>query len=192
MRRNSTRIVCVCLKIAALLTFASCNDQNDLKPTAVPREVEVGFYAGGVQTRTEMLQNGLSAAWKEGDQLAVWAADANGSYVLSNQIFGTYGIDGQRGFFTSVLGSAMPQGTYTYYCCYPTPTSVSGTSVTFNLPSVQDGKVSGGSDIMVATPVVHGALTAVPEPEDHSGMSMQMNRMMHQFRFFIPQDDQLM
>ena len=45
---------------------------------------------------------------------------------------------------------------------------------------------------MVATPVVHGALTAVPEPEDHSGMRMKMNRMMHQFRFFIPQDDQLM
>ena len=192
MRRNCTKIVCVCLKIAALMTLSSCADELQTESSRPPQGVEVGFYAGGAQTRTEMLQNGLSAAWEEGDQLAVWAADANGSYVLSNQIFGTYGIDGQRGFFTSVLGSAMPQGTYTYYCCYPAPTSVSGTSVTFNLPSVQDGKASGGSDIMVATPVVHGALTAVPEPEDHSGMSMQMNRMMHQFRFFIPQDDQLM
>ena len=192
MRRNCTKIVCVCLKIAALMTLSSCADELQTESSRPPQGVEVGFYAGGAQTRTEMLPNGLSAAWEEGDQLAVWAADANGSYVLSNQIFKTYGIDGQRGFFTSVLGSDMPQGTYTYYCCYPAPTSVSGTSVTFNLPSVQDGKASGGSDIMVATPVVHGALTAIPEPEDHSGMRMQMNRMMHQFRFFIPQDDELM
>ena len=192
MRRNSTRIVCVCLKIAALLTFASCNDQNDLKPTVVPREVEVGFYAGGVQTRTEMLQNGLSAAWVAGDRIAVWALGSSGAYALSNQVFETYGLDRSRGFFTSTLASEMPEDTYNYYCCYPVPETVNGTQVTFNIPSLQDGKASGGADIMAATPVQHGALTEIPNPEDHSGMSMKMNRMMHQFRFYVPQEDQIL
>lgn len=151
---------------------------------------EVGFYAGGsTQTRTEMLPNGLSAVWSAGDELAVWARNSAGDFALSNQIFKTYGLDDRRGFFTSELDSAMPEGDYTYYCTYPVPTYVNGTTATFNLPAVQDGKVTGGADIMIATPVQYGALTPVPDPEDHSGMSMQMNRMMHQFRFWVPMDD---
>ena len=150
----------------------------------------VGFHAGGgSQTRTQMLPNGLSADWVAGDELAVWARNSSGSYFLSNQIFKTYGLDGQRGFFTSTLDSAMPEDDYTYYCCYPVPVSVNGTKVTFDVPAVQDGKASGGADIMIATPVQHAALTPVPDPEDHSGMSMTMNRMMHQFRFYIPADN---
>lgn len=192
MRRNCTKIVCVCLKVAALLTFSSCADELQTESSRLPQKVEVGFYAGGAQTRTEMLPNGLSAVWEDGDRLALWAAGSNGAYILSNQIFNTYGTDGQRGFFTSFLDSEMPQDTYEYYCCYPVPASVNGTSVTFNLPSVQDGKATGGADIMIATPVEHGPLTAVPEPEDHSGMRMEMNRMMHQFRFFVPEEDQLL
>ena len=148
--------------------------------------VEVGIYAGGVQTRTEMLQNGLSAAWTYGDKLAVWAKNNKGGYILSNQKFEAYGLDGKCGYFTSVLSSPMPEGVYTYYCSYPAPASVNGTKLTFHLPSEQDGKASGGADIMVATPVTHSALTALPEVEDHSSMSLEMNRMMHQFRFWIP------
>lgn len=150
----------------------------------------VGFHVGdGSQTRTQMMPNGLSAEWETGDELALWARNSSGSYTLSNQIFKTYGLDGQRGFFTSELASAMPEDTYTYMCCYPVPESFTGTKATFVIPAQQDGKVSGGADIMIADPVPHGALTSVPEPEDHSGMSMKMNRMLHQFRFLIPTTD---
>ena len=150
---------------------------------------EVGFYAGGSQTRTEMLSDGLSAIWEPNDQIALWATNSAGTYVLNNQVFQTYGIDDERGFFTSVLDSPMADGTYTYYCCYPAPASVSGTTATFNLPAEQDGKVRGGADIMIGDPTQHGPLLSVPDPEDHTGMSMKMNRMMHQFRFFIPEDN---
>ena len=139
-----------------------------------------------------MLPNGLSAEWHPGDDIAVWAMNSSGTYTLSNQIFKTYGINSSRGFFTSELSSAMPEDTYTYYCCYPAPLSVSGTTATFNVPAVQDGKVTGGADVMVATPAQHAALTAIPDPEDHSGLSMKMNRMMHQFRFYVPEEDQLL
>lgn len=158
----------------------------------VEQEMTVGIYAGGTQTKTTMLSNGLSAAWESGDQIAVWALASSGSYTLSNQTFWTYGIDSSRGFFTSKLASAMPDDTYTYYACYPAPVSVNGTQATFVVPAEQDGTAGDGADIMVSTPTQHGPLTAIPEVEDHSGMSMSMNRMMHQFRFYVPEEDRLL
>lgn len=169
-----------------LLLSASCQTEMPEHHFDAHR---VGFYAGGVNTRTEMLPNGLSAAWEAGDEIAVWAKNSAGTYILNNQAFKTYGLDYERGFFSSELASAMPQDSYTYYCCYPRPLSVSGTDAVFNIPARQDGKVRDGADIMIATPATYGALAPVPDPEDHSGLSMTMNRMMHQFRFYIPASD---
>lgn len=147
----------------------------------------VGIYAGGTQTRTQIQPDGLSACWEAGDELAVWARNSSGSLVLDNQKFKTYGIDGSSGYFTSALSSAMPEDTYSYMCCYPSPVSMNGTRATFILSSQQDGKASGGADIMISDPVSHGPLRPVPElDDDHSNPSFSMNRMMHQFRFWIP------
>lgn len=172
--------------LTMVLATSACT--ADFKETGTGPQ-KVGLYAGGVSTRTEMLPNGLSAEWSAGDELAVWAMNSAGEHTLSNQVFHTYGIDSDRGFFTSTLESAMPKDTYTYYCTYPLPVAVDGTFVTFELPAQQDGKVRGGADIMIADPVTYGALTALPDVEDHSGMHLQMNRMMHQFRFYIPSDN---
>lgn len=188
MRQSWIKIIRAYFVPVCALVLSACGAEDFKAPDVGPQEV--GFYVGdGTDTRTEMLPNGLSAVWTAGDELAVWARNSAGDFTLSNQVFKTYGIDGQHGYFTSMLNYVMPDDTYTYYCTYPVPESVSGTKVTFNLPAVQDGKVSGGADIMIATPVQRGALTPVPDPEDHSGMSMKMNRMMHQFRFYVPQDD---
>ena len=171
------------------LLITSCSAGLGEQEDSQAGPVEVGLFAGGVQTRTEMQQNGLSAIWSDGDKLAVWAVGSGGEYILSNQVFEAYGLDEKRGYFTSVLSSPMPEGIYTYYCSYPTPVSVKDNLLEFLLPSVQDGKASGGADIMVATPVSHSALSALTEVEDHSSMSMEMNRMMHQFRFQVPAED---
>ncbi|MBQ8048163.1 MAG: fimbrillin family protein [Bacteroidales bacterium] len=189
MRRIWIDKIRMFLAISALSLTASCQvDFPEFDNMQGLGTQEVGIYAGGARTRTEMLSNGLSAAWEAGDELAVWARTSAGSFALSDQIFKTYGVDSERGYFTSTLSSAMEEGSYTYMCCYPAPVSASGTNVTFNLPAVQDGKASGGADIMIATPVVHGPLAPVPDPEDHSGMSLRMNRMMHQFRFWLPDE----
>ena len=171
------------------MLFSACTFDQVAEPKSPAKEVTVGISTSGAQTKTTMLSNGLSAVWEAGDQLAVWAKGSAGSYVLSNQIFETYGIDDRRGFFTSTLSSEMPQDTYTYYCCYPAPVSVDGSTATFNIPSTQDGKATGGADIMIATPVQHGPLKPLADPEDHSNMCMSMNRMMHQFRFYIPENN---
>lgn len=191
MRQSWIKIIRAYFVLVFALVLSACGAEDFKEPNNGPHEV--GFYVGGgTDTRTEMLPNGLSAVWTDGDELAVWARNSAGDFTLSNQIFKTYGIDGRRGFFTSTLSEAMPDDTYTYYCTYPVPKSVDGTNVTFNIPAVQDGKVSGGADIMIATPVQRGALTPVPDPEDHSGMSMEMNRMLHQFRFYIPENNEIM
>ena len=154
MRRISTKIVCRHFLVAlAAVVLPSCADEFRAEVGNNETSYQVGFYAGGVQTRTEMLENGLSAMWTADDQIALWARNSSGSLTLSNQKFKTYGLDSQKGFFTSDLASAMPDGSYTYYSCYPVPVSVSGNSVSFNLPSVQDGKAGGGADIMIASPV---------------------------------------
>ena len=149
--------------------------------------VTVGLVAGKGHTRTEMHPNGLSASWTPGDEIAVWAKTSSGMYSLSNQKFSTYGLDGNFGFFTSTIDGTMEEGTYTYYAAYPVPDAVNGTKVTFTIPDVQDGRVSGGADIMIATPIQHGPLTSVSDTDDHSRPSLQMNRMLHQFRFYIPE-----
>ena len=140
--------------LAAVGLLSSC--QEDVCVTQ-QSEHTVGFYAGGSQTRTSMLPDGLSSIWTEGDQLSLWALNSSGSYTLSNQIFKAYGLDAGRGFFTSTLAEQMPEDTYSYIACYPAPVSVSGSKVTFNLPSVQDGKASSGADIMISDPVQYGA-----------------------------------
>lgn len=191
MRQSLIKMLRAYFVPVIVLILSACGAEDFQEPDMMPHEV--GFYVGGAaETRTEMIQDGLSAVWSAGDELAVWAKNSSGSYTLSNQVFKTYAVDKRSGFFTSTLSQAMPDGTYTYYCTYPVPSSVNGTNVTFNIPAVQDGYVTGGADIMIATPVQHGELTTVPDPEDHSGMSMTMNRMMHQLRFYIPENNEVM
>lgn len=190
MRRNYAKSVLYSLLVFSSVALSSCT-RGELTEDTVqkPQGVEVGIYAGGQHTRTEMGENGLSAHWSADDELSVWATSSSGSYVLSNQVFYAYGLDEKLGYFTTTLPSEMANWRYTYYSCYPVPESVNGTSVTFDLPSRQDGKVSSGADIMIATPTSFGPLTPMPEVEDHSGLSLEMNRMMHQFRFQVPSTD---
>ena len=133
MRRIRTTSVRASLLLILSCLFSSCTDLFQDEMMDVP--CEVGFYAGGAETRTEMLSDGLSAVWVPGDEIAVWARSSSGAYVLSNQVFKTYGLDGSLGYFTSTLNSAMPSGSYTYFCCYPVPTSISGTTARFTIPS---------------------------------------------------------
>lgn len=185
--KETGKVLCVLL-LSAFMT-SSCQTDGMLWERSQSQPVEVGFYAGDALTRTTILPNGLSAVWQPGDQLALWARNSAGDFVLQNQIFRTFGLGDKRGFFTSTLASDMPESTYTYYVCYPAPTSVNGTQATFGLPTVQDGKASNGADIMVANPGQHGPLTSVSKSGDQGCLSMQMNRMMHQFRFYVPSED---
>jgi len=174
--------------LTALLTI-SCSPA--LKPLGPDGRVEVGLYAGDgspVDVKTTLLSDGLKTSWSESDMLGVWAKTPAGSYALSNQKFVVYGKNDSKAYFTSVLESEMEDVPYTYYAVYPRPTSVSGTSATFALPSFQDGHASS-ADILVATPASYGALSSPSETGVNSNLSLEMNHMVHILNFFVPSEE---
>lgn len=148
----------------------------------------IGFCTGEASTRTMMNPDGLTASWEKGDRIAVWAKNSAGEYTLNNTQFSVYGADGARAFFTATIDASMPEDRYTYYAVYPAPESVSGTKGTFTIPSVQDGRVGGGADIMIAAPVLHGPLDEVKELSDYTKLGMSMEHILHQFRLYLPEN----
>ena len=184
---------CLILALSVLLFTACIREEFDSVQKS--QSVVVGFCAdGSIRTRTEINDDGKSTAWSPSDRIALWAKDeSTQTYTLNNTAFSVYFRDtSTSAFFTTTLGEAMPDASYTYYATYPTPVSVSGTTATFNLPATQDGKMGDGAAIMVATPQSGtGALDIVTNREANdelmdSNLHLGMNHKMHALRMFIP------
>ena len=171
-----------------LCTFSSCQKGAVENVGNVGRHT-IGFCTGEASTRTMMNPDGLTASWEKGDRIAVWAKNSSGEYTLNNTQFSVYGADGARAFFTATIDASMPEDRYTYFAADPVPESVSLTKATFTIPSVQDGKVSGGADIMIANPLLHGPLEEVKELSDYTRLGMSMEHLLHQFRFYLPEGE---
>lgn len=171
-----------------LCAFSSCQKGSVENVGNVGRHT-IGFCTGEASTRTMMNPDGLTASWEKGDRIAVWAKNSAGEYTLNNTLFSVYGADGARAFFTATIDASMPEDRYTYFAAYPVPESVSLTKATFTIPSVQDGKVSGGADIMIANPLLHGPLEEVKELSDYTRLGMSMEHLLHQFRFYLPEGE---
>lgn len=171
-----------------LCTFSSCQKGAVENVGNVGRHT-IGFCTGEASTRTMMNPDGLTASWEKGDRIAVWAKNSSGEYTLNNTQFSVYGADGARAFFTATIDASMPEDRYTYFAAYPVPESVSLTKATFTIPSIQDGKVSGGADIMIANPLLHGPLEEVKELSDYTRLGMSMEHLLHQFRFYLPEGE---
>lgn len=171
-----------------LCAFSSCQKGAVENVGNVGRHT-IGFCTGEASTRTMMNPDGLTASWEKGDRIAVWAKNSSGEYTLNNTQFSVYGADGARAFFTATIDASMPEDRYTYFATYPVPESVSLTKATFTIPSIQDGKVSGGADIMIANPLLHGPLDEVQELSDYTKLGMSMEHILHQFRFYLPEGE---
>ena len=171
-----------------LCAFSSCQKGAVENVGNVGRHT-IGFCTGEASTRTMMNPDGLTASWEKGDRIAVWAKNSAGEYTLNNTQFSVYGADGARAFFTATIDASMPEDRYTYFATYPVPESVSLTKATFTIPSIQDGKVSGGADIMIANPLLHGPLDEVQELSDYTKLGMRMEHILHQFRLYLPEGE---
>lgn len=171
-----------------LCAFSSCQKGSVENVGNVGRHT-IGFCTGEASTRTMMNPDGLTASWEKGDRIAVWAKNSAGEYTLNNTQFSVYGADGARAFFTATIDASMPEDRYTYFATYPVPESVSLTKATFTIPSIQDGKVSGGADIMIANPLLHGPLDEVQELSDYTKLGMSMEHILHQFRLYLPEGE---
>lgn len=188
------------LLLASVLFVVACsNDDFTHQEPIQDGPVKVGFWMGkgdSENTRTFINDDGQTISWEAEDKVGLWA-QKDGAYTLQNRTFDTWfvAVETNQAFFTTELTEteAMPEGTYTYYACYPLPQSVSGTTATFTLPSTQDGKMGGGADIMVAQGT-GPALAKLYDPEAipvpdyiiEDGLTLNMHHLIHALRFYVP------
>lgn len=178
------------LKVASFALLAlivvACADKEASTPTAsIVPDTEVGFSLPMDATRTSIdPADGRTTRWVEGDKLAVWAKSGDGSYAFENAIFTLryFSTEWDKAYFTSGV-AAMGEGDYTYLLSYPQPKAVEGTLATYSVAAVQSGKYDGVHDIMIAEPVMAGALTAESKVE----LNTVMRHQMHALKIVVPE-----
>lgn len=183
-KREMNRLFATIISLVCL-TAASCSTEKI--PTDVEQgPVTVAFRADNAVTRTQINGDGHSTSWQKGDRIALWARNGAQEFTLANQTFSIFYRESgnTQAYFTSTLPQAMPEGRYTYYAAYPLPESVVGTQATFTIPGVQDGRVGGGADIMVAVPAEASQLGPLEADPD---LSLTMCHKLHVLRFYIPE-----
>ncbi len=175
--------------------LCSCNGLDVLsRDNSAPsggEEVALGIGCSP-KTRTGYDSDSKSFVWLPGDKVSVWARSSSGSYALDGTTFSLLAreSDASSAYFTATLASPMAEGTYSYYVTYPVPASVSGTTATFTVPSVQDGAASGGTDILVSEEATGTELQAIKEgsePVSKDVMTVSMKHLLHFLRFYIPE-----
>lgn len=174
----------VTLLALLVVSLVSCAFEVDNAPVRPVEQVEVGFEIPIDATRTSLDPDGRTTRWAEGDKLAVWAKDADGGYAFENASFMLryFSTEYDKAFFASNI-AAMAEGDYTYYLSYPTPVSTNGTLATYTLPAVQTGEYDGRYDVMIAEPVVEGALTSSKRVE----LNTIMRHQMHGIKITVPE-----
>ncbi len=176
-----------------MLASCGCGGLDTPVPGHKASSTEVVLAVGqSPRTRTVYDADTKSFVWQQGDKVSVWAESASGTFALEGTSFSLLArkADSASAYFTTTLDSPMAEGTYSYYVTYPEPVSVSGTTATFTVPTIQDGKGAGGVDILVSEPAQGGALQAVAEgdePVAEDVMDVRMRHLLHFLRFYIPE-----
>lgn len=167
---------------------------------SVDTRTQVGEVADGEQGSLQPVR------WSDDDKFLAWAAPVgvDGS-ASTNYADGfeaaTFSLDHYNYTFTSAdfvatIPSAMSQtNTYDYYAVYPLPAGHTGTTVTYNLPTVQSGDYDGAQDVMRAT--VRGQALVERDPGQLSTAvrpepSLSFEHLMHVMRIYVPTARNLM
>ena len=170
---------------------ACSKEAEETLPTA---DVRVGFVVDKEDSRTRTSLDASSGlfSWEESDKISLWAKDAGGEFVLNAQEFSVsaLGYGTGQAYFTSTIAAPMAEGDYSYFICYPLPTSVQDNNLTFMLDAVQDGKAGNGSGICLSGWTAGPALPRVDisAPLGESAMPRAgMHHILHYLKFYIPQ-----
>ena len=159
------------------LLLVSC---EQIDSPAVPEgKVRVTIKSGSEMSRTSVAANGLSTLWSVDDQIAVWATNGTTNVLNAHPFKAFYSIGNYAEFTTDI--DPMGEGEFTYYATHPVPASISGTTATFPIESVQQGSFDGTNDILVAYPSTGLAL----ENED-AEVNLTFKHKMHTLRMFVP------
>lgn len=174
--------------------------------------INVG-QADGTVTRSQVDEVGDGAEnsiqpvrWSDDDKFLAWAAPVGtGGEASTNYADGfnavTFSLDHYNSTFSSAdfaatLSKPMAaQNQFDYYATYPVPSSVSGTQVSFNIPSLQSGDFDGVCDIMRASvrgnALVERAPTQMSTPVWPEPI-LSFEHIMHVLRIYVPANRNLM
>jgi len=170
--------------VSAALLLAACSTVHDEVINPNPELMEVGFELPDEATRTSLDPDGRTTRWAPGDKLAVWAKDGEGSFAFEGTSFMMryYSEEFNHAYFVSNI-APMADGEYTYMLSYPAPTSTNGTLATYKISEKQTGEYDGRYDVMLAEPVVAGALKAKSAVE----LNTIMRHKMHAIKITVPE-----
>lgn len=144
----------------------------------------LSFSVTESSTKTAIDAAGIGTKWVDGDKINLWACTQDGTEQISGHPFFMLGHFGSEAVFSAQFANPMPEGRYTYYACYPTPLSSNGNTLNFSLPSEQDGRASGGADILIAEPAVSGELKSYSS--EGGGLGLKMKHLVHILKFYLP------
>ncbi|MBP3317102.1 MAG: fimbrillin family protein [Alistipes sp.] len=195
--------------LIAIVGAISCVE--DRSEDAVTPSDSVEAVAGEVRlvlseqgSRAALAADGVNHLWQVGDRFTLIARNADGSDAFKPCNF-TYWVStttAGRSFFRGIPNQTMADGNYTYYAVYPHTASVSGNTISYTLPAVQDGKY-GSCDFMVAKSTAANSAAAsgnalktcdnsyeTPEPLNDVGITF--SHKLHALRITIPEGRNLM
>lgn len=175
------------------------------------KAINVGQTEGVTRSQVDEVGDGAENStqpvrWSDDDKFLAWAAPVGtGGEASTNYADGfnavTFSLDHYNSTFSSAdfaatLSKPMAaQNQFDYYAVYPVPSSVSGTQVSFNMPSVQSGDFDGVCDIMRASvrgnALVERAPTQVSTPVWPEPM-LSFEHIMHVLRIYVPANRNLM
>ena len=169
--------------VVALMAM-SCHSEVSETPNPSPTNSNEVCFAMPLDVTRTSIGEGGETRWAPGDELAVWAKDAEGNYTFSNAPFMLryFSPEWDKAYFAGNV-AAMAEGDYTYYISYPRPTSVEGTMATYRVAEEQSGAYDGKYDIMVAEPTVNGSLTTGERVE----LNTIMRHQMHALKITVPE-----
>ena len=169
---------------AVALMAMSCHSEVSNTTNPSPTNSNEVCFAMPLDATRTMIGEGGETRWAPGDELAVWAKDAEGNYTLSNAPFMLryFSPEWDKAYFAGNV-AAMAEGDYTYYISYPRPTAVEGTMATYRVAAEQSGAYDGKYDIMVAEPTVNGSLTTGERVE----LNTIMRHQMHAIKITVPE-----
>ena len=173
--------------------------------------INVGQTEGVTRSQVDEVGDGAENStqpvrWSDDDKFLAWAAPVGtGGEASTNYADGfnavTFSLDHYNSTFSSAdfaatLSKPMAaQNQFDYYATYPVPSSVSGTQVSFNIPSLQSGDFDGVCDIMRASvrgnALVERAPTQVSTPVWPEPI-LSFEHIMHVLRIYVPANRNLM
>ncbi len=194
---ESRNIILLLFAVIFSVFEIGCSEQEGRELSCEQRMVYLDASQKYAETRTIIGGENLDRVfWSELDVLGVYWRPAESSDALSSQPFSCYRQYPETALFSASM-PAMAEGSYVYYAAYPVPESISGTTVTYVLPAVQDGTYDmldydirdqtshgtyrGNCDFMLAEPVNGPAVTA-----SDAGLTMQFIHQCHVMRIQVP------